>query len=76
MATFQYNINNQDKTATLGLFLGDIYVTQYTYHNGFVTLSARPAQDVGSIAEIQENVNLIGRWINNIQSSLSPTKNV
>ena len=55
------------------MFLGDTYVTQYSYGNGFITLSARSSKDTGSIAEIQENVNLIGRWINNIHSSLSPT---
>jgi hypothetical protein len=68
----KYTINTVEKTATMELFVGGVYITSYTYNNGLVTLLPLPSGAVLSESELQTSLGQISKWIGIVKSELTP----
>jgi len=70
--TYKYDIDIQNGTSHLDLFVSGDFVTAYHYENFNVTLSERPGTDIVPLAETILNVVMIGQWINELRLKFNP----
>ena len=60
---FVYNINTENATASLNVYVNGQTVSTYSLSNGQVTMSARNQIDVVTIQDLRENVININKWL-------------
>ncbi len=68
----KFTIDVPNKIATLEIFIGQEFVTKYTYETSAFTLQERPNIDVITKENLSSNVTGIKEWVRFIGKFLAP----